>query len=121
MKDLADTPALSLGPEELHNAVIDLANELQADEVTAVVGVQQLLKENYPQIAAVGMAAEATREPRFLEVRWNTQSAVDTPLPLVTIIGKGITFDTGGLNIKSGGGMRTMKRDMSGAAQVLPT
>ena len=124
MKDLADTPALSLGPEELQFAAVQLAEELQADNISVLTGVEKLIKENYPQIAAVGMGAEARRAPRIINIRWDgpkkdrQESTNASSLPLITIIGKGITFDTGGLNIKSGGGMRTMKRDMAGAAQV---
>jgi leucyl aminopeptidase len=124
MKDLADTPALSLGPEELQSAAVQLAEELQADNISVIAGVDQLIAQNYPQIAAVGMGAEERRAPRIINIRWDgpkkgkSEAANASSLPLVTIIGKGITFDTGGLNIKSGGGMRTMKRDMAGAAQV---
>lgn len=125
MKDLADTPALSLGPEELQSAAVQLAEELQADNISVLTGVDQLIEENYPQIAAVGMGAEERRAPRIINIRWDGPKKTSSPeatngssLPLITIIGKGITFDTGGLNIKTGGGMRTMKRDMAGAAQV---
>lgn len=127
MRDLADTPALALGPSELAGAAIDLATELRATEIEAIVGVEELLEKNYPQIAAVGMAAAEGRAPRMITIGWD-EPATPTPndgdgdgssqLPLVVLIGKGITFDTGGLNIKTGGGMRTMKRDMTGAAQV---
>jgi len=152
MKDLADTPALSLGPAELEQVAIQLGEELLADEIDSVVGVKELLQQNYPQIAAVGMAAAVGREPRIVSIRWNgpknvsnsqpdelSTSTTSNPiteeetinrnkeidkktkqkLPLVVIVGKGVTFDTGGLNIKGGGGMRNMKRDMTGAAQAI--
>ena len=94
-----------------------------------------MIKENYPQIAAVGMASSEGREPRIVDIRWNAPKNVnkngvdggdnsveseskndenDSKIPEIVIIGKGITFDTGGLNIKGGGGMRNMKKDMAG-------
>ena len=82
------------------------------------MGVEQLIEKDYPQIAAVGMAAAKGREPRIVDIRWNSPLADANPIDIV-IIGKGITFDTGGLNIKGGGGMRNMKRDMAGSAQAL--
>lgn len=82
------------------------------------MGVEQLIEKDYPQIAAVGMAAAKGREPRIVDIRWNSPLADAEPIDIV-IIGKGITFDTGGLNIKGGGGMRNMKRDMAGSAQAL--
>lgn len=82
------------------------------------MGVDQLIEKDYPQIAAVGMAAAKGREPRIVDIRWNSPILDAKPIDIV-IIGKGITFDTGGLNIKGGGGMRNMKRDMAGSAQAL--
>ena len=82
------------------------------------MGVDQLIEKDYPQIAAVGMAAAKGREPRIVDIRWNSPILDAKPVDIV-IIGKGITFDTGGLNIKGGGGMRNMKRDMAGSAQAL--
>ena len=94
-----------------------------------------MIKENYPQIAAVGMASSEGREPRIVDIRWNApknvnkngvdgtdnsvesdskNDEIDSKIPEIVIIGKGITFDTGGLNIKGGGGMRNMKKDMAG-------
>ena len=100
--------------------------------------MKNLIEENYPQIAAVGMAAADGREPRIVDIRWgaplgdkNSETSSSSAsasasvnsseknIPEIVIIGKGITFDTGGLNIKGGGGMRNMKRDMAGAAQAL--
>jgi leucyl aminopeptidase len=94
--------------------------ETNASSISTTVGVEMLLEGNYPQIAAVGMAAAEGREPRIVDIRWDAP-ATDSiePSPEIVIIGKGITFDTGGLNIKGGGGMRNMKRDMAGAAQAL--
>ena len=94
--------------------------ETNATSINSTVGVVALVAGNYPQIAAVGMAASEGREPRIVDIRWDapTTGALETA-PEIVIIGKGITFDTGGLNIKGGGGMRNMKRDMAGAAQAL--
>ena len=107
--------------------------ETNASYARTVVGVNNLIEENYPQIAAVGMAAAEGREPRIVDIRWdapmgdkNSENSSTSAsgnssqnIPEIVIIGKGITFDTGGLNIKGGGGMRNMKRDMAGAAQAL--
>ena len=116
--------------------------ETNASSIKSVVGVNDLINENYPQIAAVGMAAGLGREPRIIDIRWDSpipeqqdkleseglmdrESAVskevvhEKQIPEVVIIGKGITFDTGGLNIKGGGGMRNMKKDMAGSAQAI--
>lgn len=82
--------------------------------------MEKLLAGNYPQIAAVGMAAAEGRNPRMVDIRWNAPASDSIEnVPEIVIIGKGITFDTGGLNIKGGGGMRNMKRDMAGAAQAI--
>jgi leucyl aminopeptidase len=132
MKDLVETPALSLGPAELHRAAVDAGNALRASSIQTSVGVAQLLENNFPQVAAVGMASSAGREPRIVDISWDPPSdgahvdatTVDQAVsasrpPLdVVIVGKGVTFDTGGLNIKGAGGMRNMKKDMAGAAQV---
>lgn len=106
--------------------------ETNASYVRTVVGVKNLIEENYPQIAAVGMAAAEGREPRIVDIRWEAPTREKSSseassgsknssdnIPEIVIIGKGITFDTGGLNIKGGGGMRNMKRDMAGAAQAV--
>ena len=96
-----------------------IAIETNAIAIQSTVGVELLLEKNYPQIAAVGMAAAQGREPRIVDIRWNSPETTDIEPIEIVIIGKGITFDTGGLNIKGGGGMRNMKRDMAGAAQAL--
>jgi leucyl aminopeptidase len=118
MRDLVNTPALSMGPEQLHGAASDLSEELRTT-FKAIVGTNALIEANYPQVAAVGMAASVGREPRLIEMKWQPQGSEHQTLPTVTLIGKGVTFDTGGLNIKSTAGMKHMKKDMAGAAQAL--
>lgn len=120
-KDLVDSPALTLGPQQLADAAVGIAEEYGASSIKTYVGVEELLKNNFPQVAAVGMASSAGREPRVVDFRWepSSSSSSSASLPLVTIVGKGVCFDTGGLNIKGGGGMRQMKKDMAGASQAL--
>ena len=109
-RDLINTPASDLGPAELEAAARALAGAHDA-EVSSVVG-DDLLKQNYPMIHAVGRAS--TRPPRLVDMSWGRKKG-----PKVTIIGKGICFDTGGLNVKPGDSMTLMKKDMGGAATVL--
>ena len=109
-RDLINTPASDLPPEALERAVRDLAARHKA-KVKAIVG-DDLLKHNFPMIHAVGRAAH--QPPRLLDVTWGKASD-----PKVTLVGKGVTFDTGGLNIKPGNSMLLMKKDMGGAANVL--
>ena len=109
VRDLVDTPASDLGPAELTKAVIDALGS-QA-EVRVTTG-EALIDQNFPAVHAVGRAA--AQAPRLIEAVWG-----DAAHPVVAIIGKGITFDSGGLNIKPGGGMALMKKDMGGAAHAL--
>ncbi|MBV9522926.1 MAG: leucyl aminopeptidase family protein [Alphaproteobacteria bacterium] len=109
-RDLINTPANDLGPAELEEAARDLAARHGAS-VRAIVG-DDLVKQNFPLIHAVGRAAD--RAPRLIDLTWG-----DASHPKVTLVGKGVTFDTGGLDIKSESGMRIMKKDMGGAACVL--
>ena len=109
VRDLVDTPASDLGPAELAKAVIDALGS-QA-EVRVTTG-EALIDQNFPAVHAVGRAA--AQVPRLIEAVWG-----DAAHPVVAIIGKGITFDSGGLNIKPGGGMALMKKDMGGAAHAL--
>ncbi len=108
-RDLINTPAADMGPEELEAAVRALAEE-QGASVEAVVG-DALLAQNFPMIHAVGRAAQ--QAPRLLDLRWGSAG------PQLTLVGKGVCFDTGGLNLKPGGSMGLMKKDMGGAATVL--
>ncbi|OSZ72151.1 aminopeptidase [Sphingomonas sp. IBVSS1] len=110
VRDLVDTPASDLGPAELAQAVIDVVRPFGAD--VRVVAGEALLAQNFPAIHAVGRAA--TAQPRLIEAEWG-----DAAHPRLAIIGKGITFDSGGLNIKPGSGMALMKKDMGGAAHAL--
>jgi leucyl aminopeptidase len=109
-RDLINTPANDMGPAELESAARALATRHGAT-FRAIVG-GDLLTENFPLIHAVGRAAD--RAPRLLDMGWG-----DAALPKITLIGKGVCFDTGGLDIKSESGMLNMKKDMGGAATVL--
>ncbi len=109
-RDLINTPANDLGPEELCAAVKALGDQFGAD-VTEIVG-DDLLAQNYPTIHMVGRAA--TRVPRLADLRWG-----DPKAPKVTLVGKGVCFDSGGLDLKPASGMLRMKKDMGGAANVL--
>jgi len=109
-RDLINTPANDLGPAELEEATRALAARHGAS-VRTVVG-DDLIKQNFPLIHAVGRAAD--RAPRLIDFAWG-----DASHPRVTLVGKGVTFDTGGLDIKPESGMRIMKKDMGGAACVL--
>jgi len=110
LRDLVNTPAADMGPEQIHARMTALG-ERHGARVAAVVG-EALIEENYPMVHAVGRAA--AKAPRFLMLEWGTPGA-----PKVSLCGKGITFDTGGLNIKTGDGMRIMKKDMGGAAHAI--
>ena len=109
-RDLINTPANDLGPAELGEAVQRLALQHEA-ECRMIVG-EELLRQNYPLIYEVGKGS--AREPRLIDMRWGKRGA-----PQVTLVGKGVCFDTGGLDIKPSSGMILMKKDMGGAALVL--
>jgi len=108
-RDLINTPASDMGPEELEAAARTLA-EAQGATLRVIAG-DALLTEGFPMIHAVGRAS--TRPPRLIDLRWGSDG------PALTLVGKGVCFDTGGLNIKPGGFMSLMKKDMGGAATVL--
>lgn len=110
VRDLINTPAEDMGPSELSAQVAKVANEMSA-EFSEIKG-EALLKENYPAIHAVGRASDD--EPRILHLSWG-----DTGHPTIALVGKGVCFDTGGLDIKGAESMRWMKKDMGGAAHVL--
>jgi leucyl aminopeptidase len=112
-RDWINTPAGDLGPAELAAAARQLAERHQA-AFKEWVG-EELLAANFPAIHAVGRASSAP--PRLLELRWAPRGA-DT-YPIVTLVGKGVCFDSGGLDIKPGAGMALMKKDMGGAAVAL--
>jgi leucyl aminopeptidase len=109
-RDLANTPAGDLGPAELAAEAVRVAKAAGAEH-RVTVG-EELLAENYPTIHAVGRAA--AQAPRLVDIVWGEPSA-----PKVTLVGKGVCFDTGGLDLKTASGMRLMKKDMAGAAIVL--
>lgn len=108
-RDLINTPAEDMGPEELEAAFLALAGEFGA--ATEVTRGDDLLARNFPMIHAVGRASP--RAPRLMGLRWGTQG------PKLTLVGKGVCFDTGGLNLKPSAGMNLMKKDMGGAATVM--
>ncbi|HEX8062808.1 MAG TPA: leucyl aminopeptidase family protein [Allosphingosinicella sp.] len=111
VRDLVNVPAGDLGPAELEAAVREVGAECGA-EICVTSGVA--LDEGYPMIAAVGRAATPDRAPRLVELEWG-----DRRHPRVAIVGKGVCFDSGGLDIKPSSGMRLMKKDMGGAAHAL--
>ena len=111
VRDLVDTPAADMGPAELEAAARALAKDHGAKiEVTS----GDALSKGYPMIAAVGQGAAPDRAPRLIELHWGKDNA-----PRLAIVGKGVCFDSGGLDIKPASGMRLMKKDMGGAAHAL--
>ncbi|MEZ5953328.1 MAG: leucyl aminopeptidase family protein [Hyphomonas sp.] len=110
LRDLVNTPAGDLTPAAVHAVISDLAEEFGAT-VSVVVG-DDLIDQNYPMIHAVGRAAKA--KPRFVELEWGNPKH-----PKLALVGKGVTFDSGGLDIKPSSGMRIMKKDMGGSAHVI--
>lgn len=109
-RDMITTPAEEMGPKELADVVNQTAKQFGA-KVTEIVG-DDLLKKNYPAIHAVGRASH--RKPRLIDMSWGNPKH-----PSVTLVGKGVCFDTGGLDLKSGSGMYLMRKDMAGAAVAL--
>ena len=110
VRNLVNAPANDMLPSHLAHEVKQLADKHGADFIE--VRGDDLLKQNYPLIHAVGRAS--TDEPRLLKLTWGDESH-----PLVGIVGKGVCFDSGGLDIKPASGMRWMKKDMGGAAHAL--
>lgn len=110
VRDLINTPTDDMGPTELAEAVLNMAKPFNAT-VTQIIG-EDLLKENYGCIYTVGRACDDA--PRLIDLRWG-----DAAHPKVTLVGKGVCFDSGGLDIKPSSGMLLMKKDMGGAAHVL--
>jgi leucyl aminopeptidase len=109
-RDLINTPANDMGPEELAQAAQKLAERFDA-KFECIVG-DELTRQNFPLINAVGMASP--RAPRLIDFTWGNLAH-----PKVTLVGKGVCFDTGGLDLKPSSGMLLMKKDMGGAANVL--
>ena len=110
VRDLINTPACDLGPRELAETARAVAGDAGAS--ISVIEGADLLVHGYPSIHAVGRAA--ARPPCLIDMRWGEPGH-----PAVTLVGKGVCFDSGGLDIKSAAGMLHMKKDMGGAAQVL--
>lgn len=110
VRDLVNTPAIDMMPQHLAETMQDLADSFNG-EFSQWVG-DELLEQNYPTIHMVGRASE--HKPRLIDLSWGDENA-----PKVTLVGKGVCFDSGGLDLKPGAGMRNMKKDMGGAAHVI--
>ncbi len=110
VRDLVNTPTEDMGPQQLASAIKQLGKRHKA-KVRSWVG-EELLKDNFPTIHAVGRASH--RAPRLVELSWGKASH-----PKLVVVGKGVCFDTGGLDLKSADGMRNMKKDMGGAAHAI--
>ena len=113
-REMVDTPAADMGPLQIETIAREIAEAHGA--ALSVIAGDALLEENYPAVHAVGRAAAPHRAPRVIEIGWNLDQA---GLPLVALVGKGVVFDTGGLDLKPAAGMRNMKKDMGGSAHVL--
>lgn len=110
VRDLVNTPTQDMGPQQLEDISREIA-QTHGARIDVVVG-DELLAQNFPAIHAVGRASH--RAPRLIALRWG-----DAAHPHVALVGKGVCFDTGGLDIKPADGMRNMKKDMGGAAHAL--
>jgi leucyl aminopeptidase len=113
-REMVDTPAADMGPLQIETIAREIAESAGA-MITVTTG-DALLEENYPAVHAVGRAAAPHRAPRVIEIGWKLDQ---TDLPLVALVGKGVVFDTGGLDLKPAAGMRNMKKDMGGSAHAL--
>ena len=111
VRDLVNRPAGDLGPEQLEQEVLRIA---KAHKATTHITKGHALEAGYPLIHAVGKAASRDHAPRLIELEWG-----DERHPRIAIIGKGVCFDSGGLDIKPAAGMRLMKKDMGGAAHAI--
>lgn len=111
VRDLVNTPAEDMGPGQLEAEAEGLAKAFRA-EIHVTRG--EMLEREYPMVHAVGRAAGRSHAPRLIELEWG-----DPKHPKIAVIGKGVCFDSGGLDIKPGAGMLLMKKDMGGAAHAL--
>jgi leucyl aminopeptidase len=111
-RDMINTPANDMGPRQIETIAREIAEAFGA-RITVVAG-DDLIEAGYPAVHAVGRAAVAERAPRMIEIAWGEEGR-----PLVALVGKGVVFDSGGLDIKPSAGMRLMKKDMGGAAHAL--
>ena len=109
-RDLINTPAEDMGPEDLAAAAETLAD--RSDATCEIIVGDDLLAQNYPSVHTVGRASH--RPPRLIDIRWGEKGA-----PKLTLVGKGVCFDSGGLDLKPAAGMKLMKKDMGGGASVL--
>jgi leucyl aminopeptidase len=125
VRDLISTPAIDFGPEDLQVAAESLATRYGAHVQTVIGEELRTYSANVSDghgcgmIYAVGQGAAPDREPRLIDMRWTPSSGAEKDMPTITLVGKGITYDTGGLNLKPGSSMLNMKKDMGGAAHVL--
>lgn len=110
VRDLISTPSNDMGPQELEEEALKLAHEYDAKVKT--IYDEDLLQQNYPAVYTVGKAS--SRAPRLIDMHWGNPKHIK-----ITLIGKGVCFDSGGLDIKPASGMLNMKKDMGGAAHVL--
>ena len=110
VRDLVNTPTEHMGPQELDDTVREIA-QAHGARVEVITG-EALLEQGFPAIHAVGRASH--RAPRLIELHWG-----DAAHPHIALVGKGVCFDTGGLDIKAAAGMRNMKKDMGGAAHAI--
>jgi leucyl aminopeptidase len=111
-RDMVNTPAADMGARQIETIAREVAEAFGAT-ISVVVG-DDLIEAGYPAVHAVGRAAIPARAPRMIEIAWG-----DEGRPLVALVGKGVVFDTGGLDIKPSASMRNMKKDMGGAAHAL--
>ncbi|MCJ7422022.1 leucyl aminopeptidase family protein [Sphingomicrobium astaxanthinifaciens] len=111
VRDMIDTPTADMGPDRIEAQVREVADRFHA-EVEVIKG--DALEQGYPMIHAVGKAASRQHAPRLIELTWGKEDA-----PRLAVVGKGVAFDSGGLDIKAASGMRLMKKDMGGAAHAL--
>ena len=111
-RDMVNTPANDMGPLQIETIAREIAEKYGAG--FSVITGDDLLTQGYPAVHAVGRAAVEARSPRMIEITWG-----DVAHPVVALVGKGVVFDTGGLDIKPSAGMRLMKKDMGGAAHAL--
>ena len=112
VRDLVNTPASDMGPAELEQSVRDLAGADTGASIEVTGG--DALSQGFPMIAAVGRGASKERAPRLIELHWGNPKH-----PRIAIVGKGVSFDSGGLDLKPASGMRLMKKDMGGAAHAI--
>jgi leucyl aminopeptidase len=110
-RDMVNTPANDLGPLQIETIAREIAERFGA-EVRSVAG-DDLRDAGYPAVLAVGRSAEGARAPRMIELSWGDEG------PLIAVVGKGVVFDSGGLDLKPSSAMRLMKKDMGGAAHAL--